>query len=63
MNDIKIKVPEANPFKPCRKWSMYEAFKTYILGPILVPIRLLILAILLFFLNLACRLSILFWNP
>eukprot|EP01080_Neovahlkampfia_damariscottae_P003699 gene3699-6513_t len=63
MEEVKIKTPEANPFKPVHKWSTYEAIKTYILGPILVPIRLVIMGVLMFILNMLCRLSIMFWNP
>jgi hypothetical protein len=60
---ITIETPKANPFRSVSKWSAYEALKTYILGPILVPVRVILMAVVLFIMNVLCRLSILFWNP
>jgi hypothetical protein len=60
---ITIETPKANPFRSVAKWSAYEAFKTYFIGPILVPIRVVLMIIFLLIMNILCGIALLFWNP
>jgi hypothetical protein len=52
-----------NPFFTPRSWSIYEAFKVYLVGIILAPIRIVILLILLIVLNIFSRTALLGYNP
>jgi hypothetical protein len=57
MNNVETK-PEVNPFSPKESWSFYESIKFYIIGPIMVPIKVILLIILLGMINVLCRIAL-----
>ena len=60
MTKTKVEIKkEVNPFSPKYKWSFYESIKFYIIGPIMVPIKIIIMLLLLLALNILCRIALL----
>eukprot|EP01080_Neovahlkampfia_damariscottae_P005307 gene5307-8925_t len=63
MTKTEVKNEFVNPFSPKSKWSLYESIKFYVIGPIIVPIKVLLMLILLGALNILCRIALLGYNP
>jgi hypothetical protein len=58
MTTVEPTKTEVNPFSPKDSWSFYESIKFYIIGPVMVPIKIILLIFLLGLINILCRIAL-----
>lgn len=58
-----MKTEQVNPFQKDVKWSTYETIKHYIMFPLVMPIKLIIVILTLLLINLLTRIAFLGYKP